>query len=89
MYEDRFDMFALQMKVLEGLNEKETDRISWWKKIMFHKPAATAPPLHYIFIRQMSLAVKRTEELRALSGWYLSSSVSCISLYALSPISFF
>eukprot|EP00268_Persea_americana_P051022 TRINITY_DN5606_c0_g1_i2.p1 TRINITY_DN5606_c0_g1~~TRINITY_DN5606_c0_g1_i2.p1 ORF type:complete len:518 (-),score=92.99 TRINITY_DN5606_c0_g1_i2:490-2043(-) len=69
MYEDRFDMFALQTKLLECLNEKETDRLSWWKKIAFHKPAATASPLCYIFIRQMSLPVKRTKELRALSGW--------------------
>lgn len=75
-------MFALQTKLLECLNEKETDRLSWWKKIAFHKPTATATPLRYIFIRQMSLPVKRTKELRALSGWYLSTFAPYIYLYA-------
>lgn len=69
MYEDRFDMLVLETKVLEDQNKRETERLSWWRRITFQKYVGTTSSSRYVSIEEMSLPVKRTKELRALSGW--------------------
>ncbi|OVA01595.1 Uncharacterized protein family Ycf55 [Macleaya cordata] len=69
MYEDRFDLCTFGIQLLEDPNKSETKKLHWWQKLIFKKPASTISLLHYIVISQLSMAVKRTEELRALTGW--------------------
>ncbi|KAK1308533.1 hypothetical protein QJS10_CPA09g02010 [Acorus calamus] len=69
MYEDRFDLSVLQKQLLEDPHESQTEKLMWWKTFITRKPASTPFPLHCVLISQLSLHVKRTEELRALIGW--------------------
>ncbi|ESQ32408.1 hypothetical protein EUTSA_v10004024mg [Eutrema salsugineum] len=71
MYEDRFDLYILQTQVInnpDGGDDTESHR--WWRKLTPGKvKAASSPPLRYSIISDFSLPVKRTKELKALSGW--------------------
>ncbi|XP_010547068.1 PREDICTED: uncharacterized protein LOC104818953 isoform X2 [Tarenaya hassleriana] len=73
MYEDRFDLYVLQTQVI---SEKNTDRVqtgslNWWRKLTTGqtKAASSSPTVRYSIISDFSLPVKRTKELKALSGW--------------------
>uniref|UniRef100_A0A1D1ZA61 Ycf55-like protein n=1 Tax=Anthurium amnicola TaxID=1678845 RepID=A0A1D1ZA61_9ARAE len=67
MYEDRFDLFVLQTKCLQKPSQMEIQEHNWWQKFAFNKPKSDF--LHYVWISQMHVHVKRTKELRALTGW--------------------
>jgi len=67
MYEDRFELCTLQRKLLEETGIGNAKKINWWKNITFKEtPLSTS---HYIIITQSPVSVKRTRELRALTGW--------------------
>ncbi|KAF8402076.1 hypothetical protein HHK36_013028 [Tetracentron sinense] len=76
MYEDRFDLFTLQIQFLEEPNKGQTKKLHWWKKITLRKPASMLSPLCYVVISQLSMPVKRTKELRALIGSSFLSHIS-------------
>ncbi|XP_058198198.1 uncharacterized protein LOC131313735 isoform X1 [Rhododendron vialii] len=69
MYEDRFDLRTLQSQLIEGPSKTNTDNFSWWKRLTLRKSESVAFPLHYVVINDISITVKRTKELRALTGW--------------------
>ncbi|KAF6170023.1 hypothetical protein GIB67_034415 [Kingdonia uniflora] len=69
MYEGHFDLWTFQIQPLERPDINQTEERSWWKKLIFNKRASTLPSLCSIAIKQLPIPVKRTMELRALSGW--------------------
>ncbi|KAG2301391.1 hypothetical protein Bca4012_059631 [Brassica carinata] len=74
MYEDRFDLYILQTQVINNPDGGEdTESRSWWRKLTPGKAKAasssSSSPLRYSIISDFSLPVKRTKELKALSGW--------------------
>ncbi|KAF6153925.1 hypothetical protein GIB67_023702 [Kingdonia uniflora] len=69
MNEDRFDLWTFQIQPLEQPVINQTEERSLWKKLIFNKRASTLPSLCSAAIKQLSVPVKRTMELRALSGW--------------------
>ncbi|GFZ17600.1 hypothetical protein Acr_26g0008700 [Actinidia rufa] len=69
MYEDRFDLRTLQSQVTEGGSKMEAENFSWWKKLMLGKSKSVLSPFCYVVIDHVSVTVKRTKELRALTGW--------------------
>ncbi|RRT49039.1 hypothetical protein BHE74_00053759 [Ensete ventricosum] len=68
MYEDRFELHVLHRELLDNPIENRNVNLHWWKKLLFRK-SATASPMPYVCISRFSLPVKRTKELRALTGW--------------------
>ncbi|KAG9446192.1 hypothetical protein H6P81_012320 [Aristolochia fimbriata] len=68
MYEDRFDLFILSIEQLERPRRMLSWKFDWWKILALKKSSASSL-LHYVFISQLCLPVKRTMELRALTGW--------------------
>ncbi|CAH8352306.1 unnamed protein product [Eruca vesicaria subsp. sativa] len=72
MYEDRFDLYILQTQVINNSDGgDDTKRYSWWRKLTpgKAKAASSSSALRYSIISDFSLPVKRTKELKALSGW--------------------
>lgn len=72
MYEDRFDLYILQTQVINNPDGgDDTESYSWWRKLTpgKAKAASSSSPLRYSIISDFSLPVKRTKELKALSGW--------------------
>lgn len=70
MFEDRFDLCTLQTQLISQPNKTETDNFSWWKRITtFRKSQEVSTTFTYVVISSFSMPVKRTKELRALSGW--------------------
>ncbi|CAH8278927.1 unnamed protein product [Arabidopsis lyrata] len=71
MYEDRFDLYILKTQVINNLDgSDDTESLSWWRKFKLGKTkAASSSPMRYSIISDFSLPVKRTKELKALSGW--------------------
>ncbi|XP_057985082.1 uncharacterized protein LOC110671825 isoform X2 [Hevea brasiliensis] len=69
MYEDRFDLCTLQSIVIEGPSKNQTENPSWWKNLTGRKHGTIPCSLSYVVISQFSMPVKRTKELRALTGW--------------------
>ncbi|EOA12688.1 hypothetical protein CARUB_v10027918mg [Capsella rubella] len=71
MYEDRFDLYILKTQVINNLDgSDDTESRSWWRKFTLGKTkAASSSTLRYSIISDFSLPVKRTKELKALSGW--------------------
>ncbi|XP_025013480.1 uncharacterized protein LOC8264969 isoform X3 [Ricinus communis] len=68
MYEDRFDLCTLQSKVAKEPSQSQTENSGWWQKLT-RRQSGTLPSLSYVVISQFSMPVKRTRELRALTGW--------------------
>ncbi|XP_057985084.1 uncharacterized protein LOC110671825 isoform X4 [Hevea brasiliensis] len=68
MYEDRFDLCTLQSIVIEGPSKNQTENPSWWKNLTGRKHGTIPCSLSYVVISQFSMPVKRTKELRALTG---------------------
>ncbi|XP_042518660.1 uncharacterized protein LOC122092413 isoform X2 [Macadamia integrifolia] len=69
MYEDRFELCTLQVQFLKEHKKSETEKFYWWKKLGLGKSEPTLSPLCYVIINQLSISLKRTKELRALTGW--------------------
>ncbi|KAF3323599.1 hypothetical protein FCM35_KLT12330 [Carex littledalei] len=67
MFEDRFELYILCQKEQENSNGNLAKNINWWR-VGFAKPASPSSG-KYIQLVPFSLSVKRTKELRALSGW--------------------
>ncbi|XP_021907227.1 uncharacterized protein LOC110821623 isoform X2 [Carica papaya] len=69
MYEDRFDLLTLQSKLIEQPKRGDAESSSWWKKLTWRRSGPVSSPLSYIVMSHYSMPVKRTKELRALTGW--------------------
>ncbi|PON70787.1 phosphoglycolate phosphatase [Parasponia andersonii] len=67
MYEDHFDLCTLQRQLIEEPTNSPTEN-SWWNRFI-QKKSKTASPLCYVSISHFPMPVKRTKELRALTGW--------------------
>ena len=81
MYEDRFDLYTLKSQLIGEKSSDYDETYSWWKKLTVGKYESVSPSLNYVVISHFSLPVKRTKELRALTGWYV--------FYTLSPMNKF
>lgn len=71
MYEDRFDLRTLESQVIQDSSKDEANKSSWWKNIGVLKSRSVSSPLSFVVIKCISVPVKRTKELRALTGWYV------------------
>lgn len=71
MYEDRFDLRTLESRVIQDSSKGEANKSSWWKNIGMLKSRSVTSPLRFVVINCISVPVKRTKELRALTGWYV------------------
>ncbi|KAL1816843.1 hypothetical protein ACET3Z_019417 [Daucus carota] len=69
MYEDRFDLRTLESRVIQNSSKGEANESSWWKKLGMLKSQPVSSPLRFVVINCISVPVKRTKELRALTGW--------------------
>ncbi|KAM1031776.1 hypothetical protein ACFX2C_035516 [Malus domestica] len=69
MYEDRFDLWTFQSQLIEESNNSWTENYKWWKWLSRKKSDTASSTLHQVVISQFSMPVKRTKELRALTGW--------------------
>ncbi|KAL5711756.1 hypothetical protein ACHQM5_014001 [Ranunculus cassubicifolius] len=69
MYEDRFDLYSFQVQLVKESDKNKLDKLHWWKQLVVNKAASTVSSLQHMVISPLSLSVKRTKELRALSGW--------------------
>ena len=79
MYEDRFDLCTLQSQLIEDSSgDLRNVNYSWWKKLFSRKSGTVKSALRYIEITRTSISVKRTKELRALTGWYVFLIASAI-----------
>ncbi|WOK96834.1 hypothetical protein Cni_G05542 [Canna indica] len=74
MYEDRFELHVLRRELLDNPIQSQNDSVDWWKKLPFRKSAIKSS-LPYVHISQFSLPLRRTKELRALTGWYKQDEV--------------
>lgn len=73
MYEDRFDLCTLQSQLIEEPSKGESEKFSWWKKLSLTKSGPVSSPLRVAVMSYICIPVKRTKELRVLTGWYASS----------------
>lgn len=69
MYEDRFDLYTFQRQLIEESSKSKVQNDSWWKKFRVMSSQPVLSQLSTILISQISMPVKRTRELRALTGW--------------------
>ncbi|KAL5794828.1 hypothetical protein ACOSP7_003422 [Xanthoceras sorbifolium] len=70
MYEDRFDLYTFKNQVIEDSSgDLPNVNYSWWKKLSSRKSGTVTSTLRCIEIIRTSISVKRTKELRALTGW--------------------
>ncbi|XP_022771427.1 uncharacterized protein LOC111314387 isoform X2 [Durio zibethinus] len=69
MYEDRFDLCTLKSQLIGEKGSDYAETYSWWKKLTLRKYESVSPSFNYVVISHFSMSVKRTKELRALTGW--------------------
>uniref|UniRef100_A0A452XV73 Uncharacterized protein n=1 Tax=Aegilops tauschii subsp. strangulata TaxID=200361 RepID=A0A452XV73_AEGTS len=67
MYEDRFELYVLCRRSCKSTTDNQPDKTNWLTNA-FRKPS-TSTRLDYVCISPFSLPVRRTKELRALTGW--------------------
>ncbi|KAI0501762.1 hypothetical protein KFK09_016707 [Dendrobium nobile] len=67
LYEDRFELFVLFRQKKDDQLDSQTTK-SVWKKLFFTTQAVPSA-LNCVQISSLSLNVKRTKELQALTGW--------------------
>ncbi|KAG0447056.1 hypothetical protein HPP92_028503 [Vanilla planifolia] len=67
LYEDRFELLVLSREKLDDM-AKSQSKSSIWQKLIFRRQW-TASRSNYVRIKPISLTVKRTKELQALTGW--------------------
>lgn len=70
MYEDRFDLCTLESRPIDPPCNSQTENQGWLKRFTQRKSNTMSSKLNYLMISSFSMAVKRTKELRALTGWY-------------------
>ncbi|KAL2336717.1 hypothetical protein Fmac_011163 [Flemingia macrophylla] len=68
MYEDRFDLCILESQPIDLTDSIQTEKENWWKRFT-QQNSKTSVELHCIEISHFSMPVKRTKELRTLTGW--------------------
>ncbi|XP_022771428.1 uncharacterized protein LOC111314387 isoform X3 [Durio zibethinus] len=68
MYEDRFDLCTLKSQLIGEKGSDYAETYSWWKKLTLRKYESVSPSFNYVVISHFSMSVKRTKELRALTG---------------------
>lgn len=88
MFEDQFDLCTLQTEIVEESNGSETETFGWWKKLSIRTSGPISSSLRFAVINQITVPVKRTAELRALTGWYVLS-VYHFSLFSINYCSSF
>ncbi|AES79173.2 uncharacterized protein [Medicago truncatula] len=69
MYEDRFDLCTLESQPIDLPDSSQTDKQSWWKNLTQQRSKTMSHELYCIAINHFSMPIKRTKELRALTGW--------------------
>ncbi|KAI3461040.1 hypothetical protein Pfo_017703 [Paulownia fortunei] len=69
MYEDQFDLCTLQSQLIEESSSSEAENFGWWKKFSVWRSGPISSSLRFVMINHISVPVKRTKELRALTGW--------------------
>lgn len=69
MYEDRFDLSTLQTGLFPQQTQENSVNTNWWKKLFLKKSTTSKALLSYAVICSSSISVKRTKELRSLTGW--------------------
>ncbi|XP_028796889.1 uncharacterized protein LOC114752325 [Neltuma alba] len=69
MYEDRFDLCTLESRPIDLPCNSQTENQGWWKRFTQGNANTASAKLHYIVISSLPIVVKRTKELRALTGW--------------------
>ncbi|CAI9107455.1 OLC1v1006808C1 [Oldenlandia corymbosa var. corymbosa] len=69
MYEDCFELRTFQTQLVESNSKAEAEDFGWWKKLGLSRSGPLTPTLSFVVISQKSMSVKRTKELRALTGW--------------------
>ncbi|KAL6608307.1 hypothetical protein ACP70R_041370 [Stipagrostis hirtigluma subsp. patula] len=67
MYEDRFELYVLCTKTCENPADNQAEKTNWWRLAFGKSNVPTV--LNYVNISPFSLPVRRTKELRALTGW--------------------
>ncbi|CAM0873974.1 unnamed protein product [Alopecurus aequalis] len=67
MYEDRFELYVLRRRACNNPVDSQSEKTNWFR-LVFQKPSASTS-LDYVCISPFSLPVRRTKELRALTGW--------------------
>lgn len=73
MYEDRFDLCTLESQPIDVPDSSQTEKEPWWKRLTPQHSKTMSHELHCLAISQFSMPIKRTKELRALTGWYVLS----------------
>ncbi|KAJ8534587.1 hypothetical protein K7X08_016315 [Anisodus acutangulus] len=68
MYEDRFDLYTFQCQLIEESSKSKVQNANWWKKLRVMSSQPVLSQLSTVVINQISIPVKRTKELRALTG---------------------
>lgn len=86
MYEDRFDLHTLQKQLIEEPGNGHTER-QWWKWFTKKKSESGSSSLYYVVISQFPMLVKRTKELRALTGWYVFFLIHDFTYYCFFEVS--
>ncbi|PRQ25563.1 hypothetical protein RchiOBHm_Chr6g0285011 [Rosa chinensis] len=69
MYEDRFDLWTFESQLIEKVDNSWNQKYSWWKRLIHKKSDTASSTLDHVLISNFSMPVKRTKELRALTGW--------------------
>ncbi|CAA0815264.1 Unknown protein [Striga hermonthica] len=69
MYEDRFDLCTLERRIFEESNSSKADNLGWWKRLVVRRSEHISSSLSFVVITHVSVSVKRTKELRILTGW--------------------
>ncbi|KAH9305397.1 hypothetical protein KI387_009801, partial [Taxus chinensis] len=68
IYEDRFNLWTFESVPIKTPLATKSYKHEWWKK-MNYKKMVKEEPLEDVTITPVLLPVKRTNELRSLSGW--------------------
>lgn len=70
MYEDRFDLWTFESQLIDKVDNSWNENYSWWKRLIPRKSDTVSSTLDHVLINNFCMPVKRTKELRALTGWY-------------------
>ncbi|XP_022867756.1 uncharacterized protein LOC111387431 isoform X2 [Olea europaea var. sylvestris] len=69
MYEDHFDLRTLHIQPIEKSSRTADENANWWKQLCLRRSGSVSSSLRFAVISHISLPVKRTMELRDLTGW--------------------
>lgn len=71
MYEDRFDLCTLKNQPIDVPGNSQIENEGWLTRLIRGKSENLSSKLDCIVLSSFSMPVKRTKELRALTGWYI------------------